>query len=241
MTKGTVLITGATQGLGRAIAQRLRDEGWSVRAIGRSEPAEPLEGVTYHHLDVSNADAVATLSRKLAEQECRLGGLVNNAAIQGGDAIEVQAVEEWRSFLDVNVTGAWLMAKYTLPLLDDRAAIVNVGSIASETGIANRAAYCASKHALLGLTRALAVELAPRGIRVNHLTLGSFETPGLHDLAAGNGKSIEDYAARQLFNRLGAPEEAASACAYLLSEQAAFITGTSLTVDGGLLMKRGQA
>ncbi|QBX99887.1 SDR family oxidoreductase [Rhodophyticola sp. CCM32] len=233
------LVTGGTRGLGAATALCLAKAGWSVIAVGRDLPADPPphEAIRHARLDIAREADVATFMADLKAEGTRLTGLVNNAARQGGGPITGQSREDWQGFLDVNITGAWQMIKYALPLMTDGGSIVNTGSVASVAGFAERAAYCASKHALLGLTRALAVELAPRKIRVNHLVLGSFDTPGLQALAAANGKSVDAYSDRQLLGRLGTPEEAAQACLFLMSEQAGFVTGTSLTVDGGFLVK----
>jgi len=235
----TVLVTGGARGIGAAIAKRLSAGGWSVISASRSVPAaaDRIQGVRYVSLDVADESRVARFFGELEQRGTALQGLVNNAARQGGESIADQTCAEWQSYFDINVTGPWLTIKYALSLLSDGASVVNVGSAASVAGFPNRAAYTASKHALLGLTRAAASELAPRNIRVNHLTLGSFETPGLSDLAARNGGEIGDYANRQLLNRVGAPAEAAAACLFLLSGDASFITGTSMTVDGGLLTK----
>ncbi len=231
----TALVTGGSQGIGAAISSRLARDGWQVIAVSR-KPVKGGDGIRREALDVADPNAVSALFGSLKAQGIRLDGLVNNAGIQGGQPIEEQTLEEWQRFLDVNVTGAWAVTRAALPLLSDAAAVVNVGSVASVQGFAGRAAYCASKHALLGLTRALAVELAPRGIRVNHLVLGSFDTPGLGALAAAGGLGADAYSERQLLGRLGNAGEAAAACAFLMSEDAHFVTGTSLTVDGGFLL-----
>ena len=235
----TALVTGASRGIGRAIAERLAADGWTVLALSRSVPKEPFPStnIRHHAVDVADEAAVLALFEQLKQTETTLGGLVNSAAIQGGKSIREQSRDEWREMLEVNLTGAWQMIKSALPLMADGGAIVNVGSVASVAGFAERSAYCASKHALLGLTKSLAAELAADGIRVNHLCLGSFDTPGLQQLASAKGSEASAYASRQLLNRLGEPEEAAAACAFLLSEEAGFITGSSLTVDGGLLTK----
>ncbi len=235
----SVLITGAGRGIGRAIAEHMASKGWWVAAASRTAPEPPFGSRRIDHfpVDVADEDAVIGLIGTLHGMGVRLSGLVNNAALQGGKPILEQTGEEWRAMLDVNLTGAWQTTKHALRILDDGASVVNVGSVASVAGFAGRASYCASKHGLLGLTRALAVELAPRRIRVNHLCLGGYDTPGLRSLAESGGGDVADYANRQLSGRLGDPAEAAHACAFLLSGQAGFITGTSLTADGGLLAK----
>ena len=239
MATPTVLITGASKGIGRAIAEHLAVEGWQVIATSRRDPETPFASrqISHRIADVAREQDVRDLFRALSKASTRLTGLVNNAALQGGGPILEQDLAGWQAMLATNLTGAWLIVKYALPFLDDGASVVNVGSVASVAGFAGRSAYCASKHGLLGLTRALAVELAPCGIRVNHLCLGSFDTPGLQRVAETAGSTVADYADRQLLGRLGDPREAAEACAFLLSDRAGFITGTSLIADGGLLNK----
>ena len=235
----TVLITGASKGIGRAMAEHMAAAGWQVIATSRRELETPFASRQIGHriADIASEQDVRGLFGDLSKAGTRLSGLVNNAAMQGGSPIHEQDLADWQAMLDTNLTGTWLVTKHALPLLDDGASVVNVGSVASVAGFAGRSAYCASKHGLLGLTRALAAEFAPRGIRVNHLCLGSFDTPGLQGVAEASGRAAADYADRQLLGRLGDPREAAEACAFLLSDRAGFTTGTSLTADGGLLNK----
>ncbi|MXY34818.1 MAG: SDR family oxidoreductase [Boseongicola sp. SB0664_bin_43] len=239
MATPTVLITGASKGIGRAMAEHLATEGWQVIATSRREPEMPFvsQQIVHRVADVASEQDVRGLFSDLSSESTRLSGLVNNAALQGGRPIHEQELADWQAMLDTNLTGTWLVTKHALPVLADGASVVNVGSVASVAGFAGRSAYCASKHGILGLTRALAAEFAPRGIRVNHLCLGSFDTPGLQEVAKASGRPVADFADRQLLGRLGDPCEAAEACAFLLSDKAGFITGTSLTADGGLLNK----
>ncbi len=231
----TALVTGGSRGIGAAVSARLAGKGWKVITVSRTAPARPA-AFRHESLDVADPDAVAALGRRLGSEGVRLHGLVNNAGLQGGLPISEQPRADWQRYFDVNVTGAWAVTQSMLPLMPEGSSIVNLGSVASVRGFAGRAAYCASKHALLGLTLSLAAELAPRRIRVNHLVLGSFATPGLDTLAAENGADMSAYAERQLLGRLGRPEEAAAACEFLMSEDAGFVTGASLNVDGGLLL-----
>ena len=235
----TALITGASQGIGRAIAEHLAELGWRVIAVSRRAPAIPFtsRNVNHRRADLANESSVLQFFGTVRQDGTRLRAIVNNAAIQGGNSIREQSFAEWQAMLDVNLSGPWLVVKHALPLLESGASIVNVGSVAAVAGFPDRAAYCASKHGLLGLTRALAVELAPLGVRVNHLCLGSFDTPGLSQLAESGGRTVEDYASRQVLGRLGRPEEAAQACAFLISDEAGFVTGASLSVDGGMLVR----
>lgn len=228
----TVVVTGASRGIGEAIARRLVDTGWRVLVLDR-EPVH-LADVALFETDLGDPDAVMHACEAIVSRGEPIHAVVNNAAIQGGEPIGEQSLDDWQRFLDINVTAPWLLVKGLEQSLAGDASILNIGSVASVTGFANRAAYVASKHALLGLTRALAMEFAPRGIRVNLLCLGTFETPTLLELA---GDRLPGFANRQLLGRLGQPDEAADAALFLLSAQASFITGSIMTVDGGMLVK----
>ena len=234
----TAVVTGASRGIGRAIAGALASDGWTVWGVARD--AESLAalahetGVQTAVVDLEAPGEIERFFAGLAERGTGVDAVVNNAAIMGGAPIAEQAVGDWERFLKVNVTAPWLVIKYAKPLLAPGASIINVGSVASVSGYANRAAYCASKHALLGMTKALALELAP--VRVNLLCLGSFETPGLQTLA-GDRDVHQAFGPRQLLGRLGKVEEAAAAALFLASAQSAFMTGSIMTVDGGMLVK----
>lgn len=231
------IVTGAAGGIGRAVAERLGLDGWRVLALDKVADQVPcggeVESITPVTLDLTDPGAIEAFFADMAAE--RVGVLVNNAAIQGGGAIEEQSLQDWNLFLALNATAPWLVIKHAKPLLTLDASIINIGSVAAITGFARRAAYCASKHALLGLTRALAAELAP--IRVNMLALGSIDTPGLPAPSDRGANPKESYARRQLLNRLGTVSEVADAVAFLASDQSRFITGSAMVVDGGLLVK----
>ena len=238
------IVTGASRGIGRAITEQLLAEGWQVWALARGKKGlEELKNSVNNKLlniaavDVAKDQTIQQFFAKLLSLNLSINALINNAAIQGGSAISSESREQWQEFFDINVTGAWSMIKNALPLFKKGSSIVNIGSVASVTGFANRSAYCASKHALNGLTKALALELAPKDIRVNLLCLGSFDTPALHELAKKSGRDLQYYANRQLTGQLGLPKEAASTCSFLVSNQSSFMTGSVLTLDGGLLIK----
>ena len=239
-----VIVTGASRGIGRAITEQLLTEGWQVWALARGKDGlEELKKSVNNNLlniaevDISKDQNIKQFFSKLLSLNLSVNALINNAAIQGGAAISSQSQEQWQKFFDINVTGAWSMIKNALPFFKKGSSIVNIGSVASVTGFANRSAYCASKHALNGLTKALALELAPQEIRVNLLCLGSFDTPMLRELANESGRDLQYYADRQLTGQLGLPSEAASTCSFLVSNQSSFMTGSVVTLDGGLLIK----
>ena len=236
----STLITGAGSGIGRAIAERFAAEGASVLAVGRTQStldatAEAVRAAgaqaTTAALDVADADAVAALF----EDVDALDVLVNGAGIVSTDSVPDTPVERWDAVFDTNVRGTFLMSKYALPLLRrSQGAIVNVASVAGMVGVPNRAAYCASKGAVIALTRAMAIDHVREGVRVNALCPGTTQTPWIERLVAEQGERIEDLEARQPLGRLGTAEEMADGALYLASAESTFVTGTQLVVDGGM-------
>jgi NAD(P)-dependent dehydrogenase (short-subunit alcohol dehydrogenase family) len=234
------LVTGAGSGIGRAIAERFAAEGASVLLVGRTqatldETAEAIRAAggaaTTAALDVADADAVAALFSELDA----LDVLVNGAGIVSTDTVEHTPDARWDEVFDTNVRGVFLMSKHALPLLREREGnIVNVASVAGLVGVPNRAAYCASKGAVIALTRAMAVDHVREGVRVNALCPGTVQTPWIDRLVADHGERLEDLAARQPLGRLGTAEEIADAALYLASAESSFVTGTELVVDGGM-------
>lgn len=231
------LVTGASKGIGRAVVSQLVADGWSVIAVARDaaglKSLSDETGCRTEIVDLADPVALEAFCAGLRAEGARLGAIVNNAAIMGGAPMGQQSRADFQRFFDINVTAPWALVSALLPAMVDGASIINVGSVASVAGFANRTAYCASKHALAGLTKAMAIELAPRDIRANLLVLGTFETPGLVELA---GSRLAEFESRQLLNRLGKPEEAARVVAFLVSSAGSFITGASIPVDGGMLV-----
>jgi NAD(P)-dependent dehydrogenase (short-subunit alcohol dehydrogenase family) len=234
------LITGAGSGIGRAIAERFAREGASVLAVGRTqatldETAERVRAAgaeaTTAALDVADADAVAALFAGLD----RLDVLVNGAGIVDTHTVEGVEIERWDEVFATNVRGTFLMCKHALPLLRaSQGAIVNVASVAGLVGVPNRAAYCASKGAVIAFTRAMAIDHVREGVRVNALCPGTTQTPWIERLVSEQGEKLEDLEARQPLGRLGTAEEMADGALYLASAESSFVTGTELVVDGGM-------
>ena len=160
--------------------------------------------------------------------------LVNAAGIGSTTTAPDTPVEVWDDVFAVNARGTFLCCKHAIPAMKAQGggAIVNVASIAALVGLRNRAAYCASKGAIVALTRALAVDHVGDGIRVNAVCPGTIDTPWVQRLVTGSGESLDALRARQPMGRLGTPEEVADAVIYLATAE--FVTGTILTVDGGL-------
>ena len=227
------LITGAAGGIGHAMVQAFRSEGWRTVAIDR------VDGERVEVVDASDPEQVEQLFDGLDEP---LMALINNAAIQlKKPAIETTPAE-WDEIMAANLRSVYLMSKFAHPLLKQSAgAIVNVSSVHAVATSPNLAAYAASKGAVLALTRAMALELAPDGIRVNALLPGAVDTPMLHaGLARSPEVELDDLARRTPLGRIGQPWEIAQAAVFLSdSKRASFITGQALVVDGGATARLG--
>ena len=229
------LVTGAGSGIGMATARALHAEGAEVvltDAVGDRVEAlahELGERATAHELDVRDEDAVAPLM-------AGLDVLANVAGIGSTTTAPDTPLEVWENVLAVNATGTFLCCKHAIPSMIERGggAIVNTGSVAGMVGFRNRAAYCASKGAVIALTRALAIDHVRDGVRVNVVCPGTVDSPWVRRLVDDGGESLDALRARQPIGRLGTPEEVAQAILYLASEDAAFMTGSGLVLDGGL-------
>lgn len=229
------LVTGAGSGIGAAVVHALVAAGARVAAVDLHEIAGPPPGVTTHVADVGDEEAVARVVVEVAAT-APLELLFNVAGIGATTAVPDTPVEVWDRVFAVNARGTFLLCKYAIPAM--RAAgggsIVNVASVAALVGLRNRAAYCASKGAVVALTRALAVDHVGDGIRVNAICPGTVDSPWVRRLVEEAGESLDELRARQPMGRLGTPAEVAAAALYLASDAAAFATGTVLTLDGGL-------
>jgi NAD(P)-dependent dehydrogenase (short-subunit alcohol dehydrogenase family) len=215
------LVTGAGSGIGAAVARLLETEDAEVVAAD-------ITG-TDVHLDVRDETQVAAVVRDLDV-------LVNVAGIGSTTTAPETPLDVWEDVFAVNARGTFLCCKHAIPGMAERGrgSIVNVASVAAIVGLRNRAAYCASKGAVVALTRALAVDHVADGIRVNVVCPGTVDSPWVRRLVEDAGESLDELRTRQPMGRLGLPEEIADAVAYLASDAAAFVTGTTLVIDGGL-------
>jgi NAD(P)-dependent dehydrogenase (short-subunit alcohol dehydrogenase family) len=228
------LVTGAASGIGAAVARRLLDVGAAVVA-GDLQPGGIDERADAVALDVADERSVVGFVQHAVDR----GGphvLVNVAGIGSTTSAPDTPLEVWEQVQAVNARGTFLCCKHAIPPMAARGggAIVNVASVAALVGLRNRAAYSASKGAVVALTRALAVDHVGDGIRVNAVCPGTVDTPWVRRLVEDAGESIDDLRARQPLGRLGTPEEIADAVLYLASDASAFVTGSALVIDGGL-------
>jgi len=222
------LVTGGGSGIGAAVARRLAAEGAEVIVADLSPAAVADElGVQAVVLDVRDEEQVAAA---LAD----LDVLVNVAGIGSTTNAPETTLEVWENVFAVNARGTFLCCKHAIPGMAARGggSIVNVASVAGLVGLRNRAAYCASKGAVISLTRALAVDHVADGIRVNAVAPGTVDSPWVRRLVEDVGESLDALRARQPLGRLGTPEEIADAVAYLAAAE--FVTGSVLVIDGGL-------
>lgn len=240
----TVIVTGAASGIGRATSQRLLEEGARVMGADLAEPPSAPDHESWHflHVDVTDEDSVDALMEATVERFGRLDGLVTAAGVAGAGPVHLVPTEEWSRVIAVNLTGTFLSAKHAItrmlaqePLGPRRGSIVTLASIEGLEGTAGGSVYCASKGGVVLLTRNMALDYGQQGIRVNAICPGFIETPmtggvfGLPGMEEVVGEFVREHSLR----RMGQPEEIAAAAAFLLSDDASFVTGHALTVDGG--------
>lgn len=234
----TVVVTGAASGIGRAAAVRLLDEGATV--VGGDLRSEGVpDGATALTVDVSDPDSVAAFVAAALDVSGRIDVLLNNAGIGSTANVLECSPEEWDRVFAVNARGIFLCLQAVLPhmLAQGSGSIVNTASIAGMVGLRARAAYCASKGAVIALTKQVAIEYAGTGVRCNCIAPGTVDTPWvgrLLDQADDPDEARAALVARQPIGRLGTADEIAAAALYLASDDAGFVTGSTLVIDGGL-------
>jgi meso-butanediol dehydrogenase/(S,S)-butanediol dehydrogenase/diacetyl reductase len=236
----TALVTGGGSGIGAAVCHRLARAGARVIVVDRdaesaNRVAHSLVGGTFEVLDVVDHDSVIAMCDRLAVADRQVSLLVNNAASCSDTPFESLKLSEWSRDLEVSLTGAFLMSQALLPhLLHTHGAIVNVASVNAVRYFGNEA-YSAAKAGLLSLTRSLAVRLAPQGVRVNAVLPGTIATPIWNDRLARNPAALDEAARMYPLGRVGTVDDVAAAVLFLASDDAAWITGVGLPVDGGIL------
>jgi NAD(P)-dependent dehydrogenase (short-subunit alcohol dehydrogenase family) len=241
----TVLVTGASSGIGCATVERLLAEGATVVGADIGEaPALAAEGgrFIFVNTDVRDDEAVTEAVSAAIEVGGRLDGLVHSAGVPGGGAVHMLDHTEWDRILATNLTGAFVVTKAALsemlrqdPVDGERGAIVTVASVAGIVAVGAGTPYNVAKAGVVLLTRTLAVDYGPSGIRANVMCPGVIATPMA--LAAFDGPGLaemgESFREAHALRRFGQPEEVAATAAFLLSRDASFISGSTITVDGG--------
>ncbi|MBK5293152.1 MAG: SDR family oxidoreductase [Acidobacteriia bacterium] len=226
-----VLVTGAGSGIGRATAILCAREG--ARVIAADISLEPASGQLAVQADVSDSEQVQAMVQRAIQEYGTIDVLFNNAGIAVRQTVAEQSEQDWDRVIQVNVRSVFLCSKYTIPHMMARGgSIINMASVVGITGVRNRAAYSTSKGAIVALTRNMALDYAQYGIRVNCVCPGFTETPLTRGLLS-NPAAVAKLTALHPLGRLGRPEDIAAAVLFLASDEAAWITGVALPVDGG--------
>ena len=239
------LVTGAASGIGRATALAFAREGARVLVADTAEVEgervaaairEAGGAAFFLRVDVTREADVEAMVKRAVSEFGRLDCAVNNAGITGGGgAISDLSLEQWSRTLAINLTGVFLCLKHELLVMREQksGAIVNMSSGAGVIAVPGLAAYCASKHGVLGLTKTAAVENARGGVRVNAILPGSTDTPMLEKAMSSDPKLRKIIESSSPAGRLGLPDEIAEAAVWLCSDRASFVSGESMLVDGG--------
>ena len=243
--KKVALITGSSRGIGRAVAYQLAHEGYAVciNYIERKDKADELvaqlqsegcEAIAVQ-ADVADRAAVNAMVKKTEEAFGPVTLLVNNAGVAGQALFQDVTDEMWNRYFSVNLNGMRHTIQAVLPgmLHEKTGSIVNISSIWGQHGASCEVTYSCTKHAIIGLTRSLAMELAPSGIRVNCVAPGVINTDMVQVLGQ---ETLRDLAQQTPLGRLGTPEDIAHAVSYLASDKAGFVTGQVLAVDGAFIL-----
>ncbi len=241
-----VLITGAASGIGRATAVMARDEGAELLLSdvnvqdGEALAAQLGDSASFAACDVTSEEQVEDLVATAMSRFGRLDGAFNCAGILGTVALTTDTpLHAWKQIVDVDLNGVFLCTKHELRVMAPQGSgsILNMASAAGLIGWAGASGYVAAKHGVVGLSKAAAVEFAPQGVRVNSICPAYTETPMVSDLfeniLGGDPANVDAAKANHPVGRFAQPDEIASACVWLLSDKASFVTGTAMSVDGG--------
>ncbi len=248
--KGKVaLITGGSAGIGKATAKLFAERGARVVVsdIDVEKGEETVKEIknsggeaVFVKCDVSKKSEVENLIKQVIDEYGKLNYAFNNAGIEGENAVTAECSEEnWDRTININLKGVWLCMKYEIPemLKEEQSAIVNCSSVAGLVGFAGLPAYTASKHGMAGLTKAAALEYATEGIRINAISPGIIQTAMIDRVTEGDPETLEQYKQLEPVGRLGKSEEVAAAAIWLCSEEASFVTGNVMPVDGGYVAR----
>lgn len=237
---GTAVVTGAAKGIGRGIVERLVDDGYHVVALDRLEAVHDVADglraagarIDSEVVDIRDRAAIAAIMERFAP----LDVIVNNAAITGTFHFDELTEDHFREAFDINAVGTFIVAQEGARRMGNGGRIVNIAS-RSFAGAPQMAHYAASKTAVVGLTRAMAIDLSPRDIRVNAVAPGVVDTDMLHYMTPERQQMMLSL---QLLGRIGQPEDVARAVSFLASPENRYITGQVLIVDGGRSLGQGQ-
>jgi len=243
MTGRVALVTGASRGIGRAIALGLAGAGATVVAAARGDHAAPTVDAIREAggasevlaLDVTDGAAIDTAIKGIVERLGRIDVLVNNAGITRDTLLLRMKRDDWDAVLQTNLTAAFACAQAVLkPMIKQRSGrIINITSVVGQSGNAGQVNYAASKAGLIGFTKALALEVASRNITVNAVAPGLIDTDMTRAIAGG---AHEEWAAKIPLGRLGTADDVANAVRFLASDEASYITGHVLAVNGGMYL-----
>lgn len=242
-----IIVTGGSFGIGKATAIAFAKQGAKIVIADWAENPETIafikdlgNDVIFIKCDVSRSDEVKSMVEKTIATFGRLDYAFNNAGIEGNTALTPDCTEDnWDKTIAINLKGVWLCMKYEIPemLKQGKGVIINCSSVAGLVGFEGLPAYVASKHGVVGLTKTAALECAKHGIRINAVCPGVIQTPMIDRLTGKKKEAIEQYTALEPLGRFGQPEEIANAVLWLCSDEASFVTGHGMAVDGGFVAK----
>lgn len=244
LTQRVVIITGGANGIGKATAREFLEEGyrvaiWDIDAQAGAKTIKELGGspdnCKFYTVDTTKLDAVMAATQRVKADFGQLDVLINNAGITRDASLKKMSPEQWQQVIDVNLTGVFNCTKAIAPYLQESSAgrIINAASVVAHNGNFGQTNYVATKAGVIGMTKVWARELGRKGITVNAIAPGFINTEMVKTIPA---EILDNLKAKTPLNRLGEPQDIARAYAFLASTKAAFITGTVLNVDGGLVM-----
>lgn len=228
-----IVVTGASRGIGAAIANLFSDRGDRVVGVSRSLQSSP-KFAAYFECDVADRDSVRSVIDEVSKRFGKIDVLINNAGLAGENSLDSQDDDSlWHDILNVNLNGTYYFSKYALPLMSKGGSIVNIASVLGLFGVPDQTAYCAAKHAVVGFTRSLALNLAQRRIRVNAICPGWTRTEMAEGRFRELGVTANEIGEKIPLGRIVEPVEVAKLAYFVCSNDAIMMTGQTLTLDGG--------